>query len=212
MWKRGTFAYSAQAWRGASLRVSGAWPRTSPPDHLDRLPLVVAMERSELLYFNLHGFEGEHGWYGQGHSDWGASNSPALMPDDLELADLEGAIVVAQVCWSAGSAMQTSMLDEGAAAFIGYTGEAWAAKTPRSWAGSWNLRLGPADVISQRIIQLLRRGWFVESAVAEASVWVDRTLGEADEVQDTLNRLTIKGNGAARLYSWEAKDDRSRIG
>lgn len=197
-------AYSAQAWRGATLRVTGSWPYTAPGDHLDRSRWFVWMEDMPLIYFNLHGFEGDLGWYGQGYEAWGATNIPAILPEDLELLDLSGAIVLASVCWSHGSAMETALMDAGAECFIGYEGEPWGGATPRSWAGSWNPRLGPADMVAKEFISEMKQGAMAAAALRRAKTKMLDTvdLKYQDAAVGTAGALRLIGDRSAKLRTF----------
>ena len=197
-------AYSAQAWRGATLRVTGSWPYTAPEDHLDRGRWFAWMEDIPLIYLNLHGFQDQAGWYGQGYADWGATNIAAILPDDLELLDLEGAIVLASVCWSDGSPMEASFINAGAACFVGYQGEPWGGLTPRSWAGSWNIRLGPADRVAKEFIRLMKQGAMAGPALRRAKTKMLDEVREdrMERATDTVRALRLVGDRSARLKTF----------
>jgi hypothetical protein len=109
------FVYCAQSWQRAAALTALRIPITSPPVTAETFD-PTWMENKAILYFKLHGHLDRPDWYGL---DQAGRKVPALTPDLVRKADLTGAIVVAAVCYGAGSEMQKAFFEAGARAFFG---------------------------------------------------------------------------------------------
>ncbi len=150
----GSFGYTASVWREASRAV---FEVIGHPRHLRMSPpvsrhefSVLAQGRPRLVYFNLHGVEGEPAWYGQRDPDF-AADYPlfpvALMPDDVAGGWATGAIVFTEACYGAdvlgrthSDSIALRLLHEGARAVVGSTRLAY---------GSLTLPLTGADLLGR---------------------------------------------------------------
>ena len=88
-----TFAYCSASLRRFVRRACGASPTLCPPTTMATFDLSSLSGR-DLVWFKLHGIEGQPYWYGDHHTT-------ALSARQLAQADLEGAVVFVSNCWLA---------------------------------------------------------------------------------------------------------------
>ena len=138
------WAYSAHDWRKATRQAGGVIPITSPPAESGALNLTKAAT-ADIVYLNLHGFDGQPYLYGQ---RGGTIGPTALTPADVDKNDWTGVVVFAEVCYSAGSPIAGAFLANGARAFVGSTTEAYG-RVRMTW------RNGEAD----RLMWLFRHAY-----------------------------------------------------
>lgn len=126
---------------------------TSPPMRVaDFNP--AWLEGHDLLYFRLHGVRGSSAWFGD-------ADLPALVPAQVRVADLGGAVVVAANCWGAENArMVQALYEAGASVVIAGGGLNLAA------AG----KVVGTDLLVQWVIRMLRVGLRIEQALRVARV------------------------------------------
>lgn len=120
-------------WRRATAAAGGVQPTTSPPFNAgDDLVKAAA---ADLVYLNLHGFDGQPHYYGQ---QGGIVGPTAVTADMVARHDWSGVVVFAEVCFSAkdgGGPIARAFLDGGARAFIGSTTVAYGRINPVIWDG-----------------------------------------------------------------------------
>ena len=138
------FVYCAQAWRRAAALTALRIPITSPPIMADTFN-PAWMENKAILYFKLHGYPDDPDWYGL---DQQGRKVPALTPDLVREANLAGAVVVAAVCYSAGSEMQKAFFEAGVRAFFGSFKEVRGRED----------RPGEVDILVRYLLSILSRG------------------------------------------------------
>jgi len=114
------FAYCAKSYERMTRRAAGVEPLTCPPVWTLNFD-SRRLEGHDFLYFDLHGQPGEPQWYGDGAR-------VALTEDQINRADLSGAVVFATSCWlgDEDSPMLDALLDAGAEYVIGGPGENYA--------------------------------------------------------------------------------------
>jgi hypothetical protein len=86
-----TFAYCSRSFGRRMARLARTSPILCPPTTAETFDLSLLAGR-DLVWFKLHGREGEHYWYGD---HW----TTALSDDQLAQADLSGAVVFVSNCW-----------------------------------------------------------------------------------------------------------------
>ena len=138
------FVYCAQAWQRAAALTALRIPITSPPITIATFD-PTWMEGKRLLYFKLHGYPDQPDWYGLDQHGYKMS---ALSPDLVRQADLSGAIVVAAVCYGAGSDMQKAFFEAGVCAFFGSFKEVRGRED----------RPGEVDLLTKYLLSILSRG------------------------------------------------------
>lgn len=123
-----------------------AWrvPITSPPVRAEMF-MPHWMEGKKLLVFKLHGYPDLPDWYGM---DSRGNKNVALTPALVQSADLDGAVVIAIVCYGADSEMQQAFFEAGAVAFFGSPVVVRAREQ----------RPGEADILAAYLLRLLARG------------------------------------------------------
>lgn len=113
------FAFCAASFVNSVRRAAGVEPLTCPPTTLETFDVGTLAER-DLIYFKLHGLPGEPYWYGDG---W----VTALSAEQIQRADLSGAVVFVANCFLPESPMLEALLSAGASVVIGGPGENYAA-------------------------------------------------------------------------------------
>ena len=103
------YVLSARAFRVSTFLATGRWPKTSPPVTVETIR-PAELESHRVLYFCLHGWEGDPVPYGD-------DEVPAISAGLVAQADLTGAIVYMAGCWGVGPVSE-AMLDAGAAAVV----------------------------------------------------------------------------------------------
>lgn len=176
------WAYSAADWWRATRLAAGVNPVVSPPFHHENMADELAQAaRSDLVYLNLHGFAGQDNLFGQLDEMIGPT---ALTPQLVAEYDWHGAVIYAEVCFSAaggGGVLARAFLQHGAAAFIGSTSEAYGRVRP-------SLFDGEAD----------RLGWFFRKAYGRigdarrALIVAKRWLRAISWPLDAEDRATLK--------------------
>lgn len=120
-------------WREATAVAGGVQPVLSPP--FDAGGDWAKAAAADLVYLNLHGFDGQANFYGQ---QGGVIGPTAVTPQAITAYDWSGAVVLAEVCFSAkdgGGPVARAFLENGARAFIGSTTEAYGRIRPVIWDG-----------------------------------------------------------------------------
>lgn len=120
-------------WREATAAAGGVQPVLSPPFEAGGDWAKAAA--ADLVYLNLHGFDGQANFYGQ---QGGVIGPTAVTPAMVKAHDWTGCIVFAEVCFSAkngGGPIARAFLENGARAFIGSTTEAYGRIKPVIWDG-----------------------------------------------------------------------------
>lgn len=120
-------------WHRATAAAGGVQPVLSPS--FDAGCDLGQAARADLVYLNLHGFNGQPYYYGQ---QGGVIGPTAVTPEQVARHDWRGAIVFAEVCFSAkngGGPIARAFLANGARAFIGSTTEAYGRIRPVIWDG-----------------------------------------------------------------------------
>lgn len=120
-------------WRRATATAGGVQPVLSPP--FDAGGDWAKAAAADLVYLNLHGFDGQANYYGQ---QGGVIGPTAVTPQAIAGHDWSGAVVFAEVCFSAkdgGGPIARAFLGNGARAFIGSTTEAYGRIKPVIWDG-----------------------------------------------------------------------------
>lgn len=128
------WAYCAKDWIKATKAAGGVKPITSPPQTAEQLDLTKATT-ADIVYLNLHGFEGQPHYYGQANKTIGPT---ALTAEAVNEYKWDGVVVFAEVCFSAadgGGEITHAFLDNGAKAFIGSTSTAYGRVRPSLWDG-----------------------------------------------------------------------------
>lgn len=128
------WAYCAADWVEATEAAGGVKPLASPPLSDEAVDLAKAAA-ADLVYLNLHGYEGQPYCYGQ---QGGSIGPTALSTDKICRYDWSGVVVFAEVCFSAkdgGGPIARAFLKGGARAFVGPTTEAYGRIRPTLWDG-----------------------------------------------------------------------------
>lgn len=130
------WSYCAADWIRATAAAGGVKPLTSPPlDHISVAAELAKATESDLVYLNLHGFEGQPACYGQRD---GVIGPTALTAKQIAAYDWSDVVIFAEVCFSAadgGSDVARAFLRHGARAFVGSTTEAYGRITPTIFDG-----------------------------------------------------------------------------
>lgn len=155
------WAYCGEDWIRATTAAGGVKPITSPPASADTVDLDKATA-ADIVYLNLHGFEGQPHYYGQGQKTIGPT---ALTAELVRKHQWSGVVVFAEVCFSAsstgsendGGPIARAFLDNGARAFIGSVSTAYGRIKPVLWDGE-----------ADKLMRLFRRtyGRWKDPAVA----------------------------------------------
>jgi len=90
--------------------VSGVTPLTSPPSFFESFD-PKQLGGYDLLFFKLHGLEGQDRWYGD-------DRLVAITADQIRQANLKGSMVFAASCFGLGSPLVTALSDAGAETVI----------------------------------------------------------------------------------------------
>lgn len=159
------WAYCGLDWQRATAYSAGIEPVTCPPVDQHSVDLAKAAA-ADLVYLNLHGFFGQPYFYGQGGRRFGPT---ALNPEQVRRMDWRGAVVFAEVCFSAangGSAIAAAFLESGARAFVGSVTEAFGRVRP--------VRLldGEADRLGHFFRLCLGKGLEPAQALKVAKRWL----------------------------------------
>lgn len=148
------FAYCTEEARVAVARATGVQPLTSPPlTAIDFRP--EWLEGYDVLYFRLHGKQGQVGWYGDGQ----AGQPVALLSVHILSAHLAGCVAIVANCFGADNdPMVDALYRAGAEAVIAGPGKNKALGRKV---------VGP-DLLVQWVICALRAGWTVPVALSVA--------------------------------------------
>ena len=161
--------------------MAGVAPLTSPPIFLESFD-PKALDGAELVFFKLHGLEGQPYWYGDG-------GATACSADQLALARLAGALVFAANCWGGhDSPMVQALMSAGAACVVTGEGLNYAGIT----------RLDGADTIGYVWRRLIQRGYPAGNALflAKLAAKAKRPRLAAD-----IDSFYLVGDRGARLRS-----------
>ena len=186
----GAFSLINDAWLPASAEAEAALEtsidrRLSPHFEVSLGNRSVLNKR--LLYFNLHGFDGESFW--SGHDARGDFFSKAITPLSFSATQMAGSAIITAACYGAqvsGGRTPTNSCAlaaqrEGAAAFVGATGLVFGSYQKPT------LRVADADKFASFVIRRLARGErsgvallagrreFVESCAKPLTVYEQKT-------------------------------------
>ena len=114
------FAYCVQSAKRAVREAVGVEPITSPPTTAPTF-ILEWLEGNDLIYFRLHGTKGFSSWYND-------EGTIALDITAVELADLDGAVVVVANCYGASDPMIQALYMAGASAVIAGEGSNWGGR------------------------------------------------------------------------------------
>jgi hypothetical protein len=133
-------------------RLARSAPILCPPTTAETFDLALLAGR-DLVWFKLHGREGERYWYGD---NW----TTALSADRLAQADLAGAVVFVSNCWLTDAAgfpgpMLVALAQAEAKAIIGGSGRNWALST----------RIGGTDLLGLYVRVFLALGFSALNAL-----------------------------------------------
>ncbi len=168
--KSGSLAVVNREWEDASIPARNELPgpvdyRSSPAYRLT--PNNAQDLASRVLYFNLHGFDGDPAWKSYDLALDQFLN--VVVPDSLGSGVLTGSVVVSEACYGAQIAGRTTanccalrMHVEGARTFWGATGLAFGSVL-QPW-----LTVDNADRLSAHFIQGVRGGGMAGSVAAGA--------------------------------------------
>lgn len=147
------WAYCAESFRGSVRRAAGVEPLTSPP-YRDGMIVPSAIERRDLLYFDLHGWPGSEAWNGDG-------GLMALAAATVRRADLAGVTVFTAACYlDEESGMLRAFLEAGAECVIGGDGQNFEFPGYPGGAnllGMWLRRFMAAGVEAERALVWAKR-------------------------------------------------------
>lgn len=158
------WAYCAADWIPATKAAGGVQPFVSPPLADDTVNLKNAAE-VDVVYLNLHGFQGQPGCFGQMNETIGPT---ALTAEHIRRFDWSGIVIFAEVCFSAageGSDIARAFLDSGADAFIGSTTEAYGRVHPTLFDGE-------ADKLAYFFIKAYDKSRDAHKALEVAKRWL----------------------------------------
>jgi len=176
-----TFAYCAASFERSVRRAAGTQPLTCPPASMETFDAGELAGR-DFIYFKLHGLPGEPYWYGD---DW----QTALCREQLQVADLSGAVVFVANCNLPQSPMLTALLDAGPVAVIGGPGQNYARSR----------RVDGADLLGLYVRRVLSFGFGARDALAVAMLRLK--LKRRDKAtRDTL-AFRIYGGGTHGIQS-----------
>lgn len=115
-------SYCCASFRGATHLASGVRPLVCPPVTWYTFP-VGSLAGQDLIYLDLHGRPGDAQWYGD-------NDVVALNEHQVRRMDLSGVTVFAVNCYlgDTDSPMLDALLDAGARAVIGGSGENFAGE------------------------------------------------------------------------------------
>jgi hypothetical protein len=148
-------------------RAVMARPVTCPP--VTGWPWPGQDVRGALLFFRLHGYPDKARWDGETIR---GERVEALTPEQVVAQDLDGCVVIAQVCHGAtgaGGAMREAFRDAGARVFVGADAEVFGRE-------GW--RLGEADLlVTCLVIAFWLGGWQAGKALHRAKWLYARLAG-----------------------------------
>ena len=152
-----TFAYCSRSLRRFVRRAAGASPTLCPPTTMATFDLSSLSGR-DLVWFKLHGIQGQPYWYGDNHTT-------ALSARQLARADLEGAVVFVSNCWLASddgthSPMLRALAKANPRAIIGGPGKNYTLAN----------RLGATDLLALYLRWFLQVGFTPYNALRMAKV------------------------------------------
>lgn len=186
-----TFAYCSHSFRRFVRRAAGVpSPTTCPPTTMATFDPTLLQGR-DLVWFKLHGRQGERYWYGDHHTT-------ALSADQLAHADLEGAVVFVSNCWLAHEdgtpgPMLTALAHANPRAIIGGSGTNYALAH----------RLGGTDLLGLYIRYFLQIGFVPYNALRMAKLRLmlhrkDKVTADtlAFQLWQPLELLISRPNGA----------------
>lgn len=154
-------------------------PVTSPPVAAKDLDLTKAAD-ADIVYLNLHGFEGQPHYYGQRDGTIGPT---ALTAEQALRHKWRGVTVFAEVCYSAangGGPIARAFLSRGAA-FVGSTTEAYGRLRMTWWDGE-----------ADRLMWLFRHAHDREPDPAKALTIAKRWLHITSWPLDDDDRATLR--------------------
>jgi len=173
-----TLAYCAESYREATRRAAGVEPMTCPPAWWKTLRLDD-LEQRDLLYLDLHGERGSGCWCGDG-------GLIALTAEQVERADLGGAVVFATSCYlEDGTPMLTAFLAAGARCVIGGGGPNYGGRRSALGAqllGLWLRRGMQWGLGVERALDVARRRLALAAMVAA----LRRAQGASRAARDAL--------------------------
>lgn len=206
---------TAETARGVAEQVAetmapGAQVRSSPPATVEHFDARWLANR-RYLYFNLHGVDGDAGWFGHAveESEDVAAFPRLIHPDLLAAEDLNSPVVFAEVSFAArvqGKSTTDSLalrfLSEGAAAFVGPTGVTY---------GAMDLPIAGASHLARLFFGYVRMGQPVGTALVLARREVVRATVESQgyldgDDQKVLLQYALFGDPLARPCSAESPD------
>jgi len=183
------FAYCTELAKAAVGKATGVEPVTSPPLTASTFD-PEWLEGRDVIYFRLHGMDGQAGWFGEGTGPlgFGKTQMLALGLGQLRDVNLGGAVVIVANCYGANDdPMVQALYDAGASAVIAGPGK--------------NLALGDrvvgTDLLARWVIAGLAVGLSVKVALMGAkarlmaSIW-RRSDSDALEFK-IMGRETIGG-------------------
>lgn len=174
-----TVALAARQWYVSTWIASGVRPLSAPPVRLATFDPAV-LSGAGLLYVCLHGLPGQPFWYG---STW----ETAVSADQIDRADLRGAVVYLAGCYGQGP-MTDALLAAGAAAVVG--------DSDLTHAGYF-LPTG-SNGLGRLFVRALRAGLSAADALGAARFQYGERHRDAKAVA-MLDTVALAGDGAARL-------------
>jgi len=118
-------------WWLTTWLMSGSFPTTSPPH--DKTINLKPLADSDILYLNLHGYEGKAHYKGQRQSkgEWPV----ILTPENVSAVKWQNTVVYAEVCYGAADRpenreMAKAFLQNGCSAFVGSLTDAYGSVIP----------------------------------------------------------------------------------
>jgi hypothetical protein len=207
----GSFGYSAEVWRKASLEVFQpiGSPKdlvTSPPIDLEEKGAPSDLDlRGRLGYFNLHGLADTGEWYGQrdpSNGSRGTDYPVALRTQDVLNGGRSPEIIFSEACYGAYIFQKTAQ-NSLALKFLSSGCRALVASTVMSY-GSISTPLNAADLLGTAFWKNLREGLCAGEALRRAKIHLAGEMHERQgyldgEDQKTLISFVLYGDPLATI-------------
>jgi hypothetical protein len=207
----GSFGYSAEVWRKASLAVFQ--PIGSPRDLLTSPPIEIPENgktadlnlRGKLGYFNLHGLPDTGEWYGQRDSSNGTNGTDypvAIRTQDVLNSGSTPEIIYSEACYgayiqdkAASNSLALKFLTSGCRALVGSTVMSY---------GSISTPLNAADLLGTAFWKNIKDGQTAGDALRRAKIQLAQEMDERQgyldgEDQKTLISFVLYGDPLAYI-------------